>query len=169
MYTRSLPDVLPILARLAEFVEDERGLTFAHPVHVDFLTAEQYSSQTTSDPEGVADEEQAELDRYASELRAFGLATREVDLFEAYNAVSDAGTLAFYDPSDERIQVRGTEVTVGLQVTLVHELTHALQDQHFDLERLYDDENDNKAPTAFLRSEERRVGKGCARSCRTRW
>src|SRR3546814_898086 len=140
----------PRVAQLVEFVEDERGLTFDHPVHVDFLTAEQYSAQTTSDPDGVADEEQAELDRYASELRAFGLATGEVDLFEAYNAVSDAGTLAFYDPSDERIQVRGTEVTVGLQVTLVHELTHALQDQHFDLERLYDDENDNNASTAFL-------------------
>src|SRR3546814_19560793 len=122
MYTRSLPDVLPILARLAEFVEDERGLTFAHPVHVDFLTAEQYSAQTTSDPDGVADEEQAELDRYASELRAFGLATGEVDLFEAYNAVSDAGTLAFSDPSPERNPVRGTACTCGLQDKWGHTL-----------------------------------------------
>ena len=51
-------------------------------------------------------------------------------------SVSDGGTLAFYDPTDERVRVRGTEMTVGLEVTLVHELTHALQDQHFDLERL---------------------------------
>jgi hypothetical protein len=140
----------PRVLDLAAFVEDERGLAFEHPVHVDFLTAEEYSEETTTDADGVADEERAELDRYAAELRAFGLASGAIDLVEAYNAVSDAGTLAFYDPDDERIRVRGTEMTIGLQVTLVHELTHALQDQHFDLDELYDDDLESSQYTAFL-------------------
>src|SRR3546814_21123129 len=72
----------PRVAQLVEFVEDERGLTFDHQVHVDFLTAEPYSAQTTSDPAGVADEEQAELDRADSELRPVGLAPGAVDLIE---------------------------------------------------------------------------------------
>jgi len=140
----------PRVADLAAYVEDERGLDFDHPVFVDFLSAEEYSTETTEDEAGVADEDRLELDRYAAELRAFGLATGEIDLFEAYNQVSDAGTLAFYDPIDERVKVRGTNVTVGLEVTLVHELTHALQDQHFDLERLYDEDIDGNEYTAFL-------------------
>lgn len=140
----------PRVLELAGFVEDERGLEFDHPVHVDFLSAEEYSAQTTTDEAGIADDERLELDRYAAELRAFGLASGDIDLVEAYNAVSDSGTLAFYDPDDERVRVRGTEMTAGLQVTLVHELTHALQDQHFDLGELYDDDLDSSEQTAFL-------------------
>ena len=33
--------------------------------------------------------------------------------------------------------MRGTDLTdVDVRITLVHELTHALQDQHFDLTKL---------------------------------
>ena len=47
--------------------------------------------------------------------------------------LSDTGTLAFYDPTDKHVYIRGTKMTVDLRITLVHELTHVLQDQHFDL------------------------------------
>lgn len=131
------------------FVEQERGLRFKHPVFVDFLTPAEYTEETTSAPDETDHEERAGLDRFAGELRALGVASGELDLVAAYNAVSDSGTLAFYRPIDQRVRVRGTEMTVGLQVTLVHELTHALQDQHFDIERLYDDELDSSASTAY--------------------
>ncbi|MFZ6003509.1 MAG: hypothetical protein ACOYXM_06185 [Actinomycetota bacterium] len=139
----------PRVIDLAEFVEDERSLEFDHPVYVDFLTPAEYTEQTTEDEEALADDERAELARYAGELRAFGLGSGEIDLFDAFNAVSDSGTLAFYDTVEERVKVRGTELTVGLRVTLVHELTHALQHQHFDIEALYDDELDSSASTAL--------------------
>lgn len=139
----------PRVERLVSFVEDERGHRFKHPVFVDFLTPEEYTDETTSDADDVDEDERAELDRFAGELRALGVASGKIDLFAAYNAVSDSGTLAFYDPTEQRVRVRGTELTVGLRVTLVHELTHALQDQHFDLERIYDDELDSSASTAF--------------------
>jgi hypothetical protein len=139
----------PRVADLAAFVERERGLEFDHPVHVDFLTAEEYSAETTSDESALLDEERTELDRQAGELRALGVASGEVDLFTAFNQVADGGTLAFYDPFDERVRVRGTELTVGTEVTVVHELTHALQDQHFDLEGLFDEELDDSSATAY--------------------
>ncbi|HLF41117.1 MAG TPA: hypothetical protein VI854_06535, partial [Acidimicrobiia bacterium] len=50
------------------------------------------------------------------------------------------GTLAFYSPETERVSVRGTELTLSVRATLVHELTHVAQDQHFDLGRIEDDE-----------------------------
>jgi hypothetical protein len=139
----------PRVVDLVDFVEGARDLTFDHPVYVDFLTAEEYTGETTSDEDAVGEEERADLDRYAGALRALGVGSGEIDLFSAYNQVSDAGTLAFYDPEDQRVKVRGTDLTVGLRVTLVHELTHALQDQHFDLDRLYSDDLDNGAATAF--------------------
>lgn len=139
----------PRVAELAEFVEDERSLEFDNPVYVDFLTPAEYTEQTTEDEEALEDEEREDLDRYAAELRAFGLGSGEIDLFDAFNAVSDSGTLAFYDTVEERVKVRGSEMTVGLRVTLVHELTHALQQQHFDIEALYDDELDSSASTAL--------------------
>ncbi|HEY5155183.1 MAG TPA: hypothetical protein VIJ47_10650, partial [Acidimicrobiales bacterium] len=43
------------------------------------------------------------------------------------------GTLAYYSSDTKKVRVRGTELTPALRVTLAHELTHALQDQHFDL------------------------------------
>jgi hypothetical protein len=121
---------------LAEFVEDERGLAFDHPVHVDFLTAEEYTEATTAEAGDLDDDDREQLDVTAGQLRALGVASGPIDLFAAFNQTSDGGTLAFYDPRDQRVRVRGTEVTIGLQATLVHELTHALQDQHFGLEDL---------------------------------
>ena len=82
------------------------------------------------------------LEQFVGAYRAIGLAEGKVDLNDSMNEVSDSGTLAFYDPEDERVRVRGTELTPGLRVTLAHELTHALQDQHFDLTQIYDDTSD---------------------------
>lgn len=146
----------PRVADLASYVERERDLDFDHPVHVDFLTAAEYTAATA---EGGPSEEdaRADLEVYASQLRALGVASGEIDLYEAFNTVVDSGTLAFYDPSDERIRVRGTKMTVGLQVTLVHELTHALQDQRFELDRVLDPTLDSGASTAF-----RSLGEGDA-------
>lgn len=139
----------PRVADLAAFVEKERGLKFDHPVYVDFLSASEYTDASTADESAVSPEDRADLDRYAGQLRAFGVASGKIDLFAAYNAVSDGGTSAFYSSTDERVRVRGTELTVGLRVTLVHELTHALQDQHFDLDRLNGDEVDSSESGAF--------------------
>ncbi len=139
----------PRVADLAAFVADERGLDFDHPVHVDFLTPAEYTAATTDVDDTIAEDERKELDRYAAQLRALGVASGEVDLVAAFNQVSDGGTLAFYDPTDQRVRVRGTAVSVGLEVTIVHELTHALQDQHFDLDRLYASDLDTGAATAF--------------------
>ena len=140
----------PRVADLAAFVEDERGHEFDHPVHVDFLTPAEYTAITTEDDDGPSEEaERADFDDYAGQLRGLGVASGELDLYEAFNSVVDSGTLAFYDPTDERIRVRGTEMSVGLEVTIVHELTHALQDQHFDLDRLNDETVDSGASAAF--------------------
>jgi hypothetical protein len=139
----------PRVQDLADYVERARGLEFDHPVQVDFLTAEEYTAETTTEVAELQAEELAELERGAAQLRALGVVSGPLDLAEVLNQTTDAATLAFYSPDDERIRIRGTDLTVGLRVTLVHELTHALQDQHFDLgELLEGDDSDSSASVA---------------------
>ncbi len=120
---------------LTHFVERERGALFDHPVPVDFLTADEYSERTRTDEGSLSEEETAEIEQFEGEMRALGILPGDTSLLDATNDLTDTGTLAYYDSAEERVVVRGTEVTPGLAVTLVHELTHVLQDQVFDLDR----------------------------------
>ena len=122
------------VADLAAFVEDERGLTFDHPVTVEFLSDDEYSERTRVDESVLTDRDRDVFEEGAAVMTALGLVPPGTDLLESTNDLGDSGTLAFYDPTTERVVVRGDELTPGLKGTLVHELTHVLQDQHFDLE-----------------------------------
>jgi hypothetical protein len=132
----------PRVADLAAFVEKARGLTFDHPVRVDFLSAAAYTKASTNSTP-LKPEDRAQLARSVGQLRALGVVSGTLDLAAALDTETDAGTLAFYSPDDQRVRVRGTQMSVGLRVTLVHELTHALQDQHFDLTRLIENAGDD--------------------------
>jgi hypothetical protein len=124
---------------LVAFVEEERGLSFDHPVAVDFLTPAQYSERTRIDESELSREDRRLIEDGAAPLRALGLVPVGFDALESANELSDTATLAYYDPLRERITVRGTEMTTDLRVTLAHELVHVLQDQHFDLDAMLDD------------------------------
>ncbi|MGY6499996.1 MAG: hypothetical protein ACXIVQ_03735 [Acidimicrobiales bacterium] len=121
---------------LVEWVEQERELEFLHPVYVDFFTPEEYSDYMRYDAAELTEDDLLALDRSAGAYRALGLTSGPLDMFEASNEMADTGTLAVYSWFEQRIVVRGTEVDAALEVTLVHELVHALQDQHFDLGRI---------------------------------
>ena len=129
------------VVELAAWVESARDLKFEHPVEVLFLTPEEYSGESKGDKASDADleaEDQAAMKEAVGMLRALGLVEGEPDLTAANDTLSDSGTLAFYNPDNEKVYVRGTELTPALRVTLAHELVHVLQDQHFDLGRLQD-------------------------------
>jgi len=125
----------PRVAALARFVEQARGLRFEHPVSVYFLSPEKYTEASTggSDLPEPTPEDRRTADRAVAQYRSLGLMEGSPDLFAASSTLQDSGTLAFYSPEADVVNVRGTELTPAVRVTLVHELTHALQDQHFDL------------------------------------
>lgn len=130
---------------IARWVADERDLEFEHPVEVRFLTAKEYTEASTGGDVELTDEEQQQMDDAVAQLRALGLIEGKVDLNEAQKTLSDSGSLAYYDPDTEKVYVRGSKMTPGLRVTLAHELTHVLQDQHFDLQRVSEDDEDGSA------------------------
>ncbi|MFN8050060.1 MAG: hypothetical protein U0Q22_01340 [Acidimicrobiales bacterium] len=127
----------PRVAELAKFVEHTRGHPFKHPVHVYFMTDAEYSRVAGSgngSPPTAADRRHSR--RQAAEYRALGLLNGDPNLLASSEKLHDSGTLAFYSPQYDVVNVRGSSLTVGVRVTLAHELTHALQDQYFDLSPL---------------------------------
>lgn len=120
---------------LVEFVAAERGLAFRHPVFIDFLPETEFVATVTGEDSQLTDDEKREITDFESLARALGLPTGESGLLDAVNTMSSVGILAYYSHDRQRVTVRGTDLTVARKVTLVHELTHALQDQHFDLSR----------------------------------
>jgi hypothetical protein len=140
-------EVDAVLPALQGFVQDARGLPFEEPVEVEVLDDEAFLDALHEEP---ADAPQAREDRDGERtLKALGLVEPDADLDEQVEQQLDAGVVGFYDPSTDRLAVRGREVDVFTELVLVHELTHALQDQHFDLERPELEQTDDERSLAF--------------------
>lgn len=148
----------PRVLDIVQFDEQHRGLKFEHPVYVDFLDPAAYSQRARTDQSELTDKEKQQLEAENGELRALGLSNSNIDLLQAENDLQDTGTLAFYDPDSQHVIVRGTEVTVALKVTLVHEFVHVLQDQHFGVGR----ERTNQFETSQEQSSFRALVEGDA-------
>ncbi len=112
------------------FVEANRGLRFKRPVRVRHLSDRAFGDRVVQ----LQRESHADLDRQAKVLRALGLLAPNVDAEHAEEELLAAGVVGFYDPKTRELQVRGDTATVSVRHVVVHELTHALQDQWFGLD-----------------------------------
>ena len=129
------PSMLAVIEELKAFVESARGLRFLEPVDVAVLDADAFRrSLAGGEPTAESDADVA-----VGVLRALGLLEGPGDLGPAGEL--DADTVAgFYDTETRELVVRGDRLTPFVRQVLVHELTHALDDQHFDLEPDFADE-----------------------------
>jgi hypothetical protein len=136
----------PEVAGLVPFVERAKGASFTHPVRVVVLDEQAFRERVTQDEEDLTDQDRADLDQTEAELRALGLAGGEGSLFDQVNTMTGGGVAAFYDPDAQEIVIPATtDAPLAQQQTLVHELTHALQDQLGQL----DEPEDSDASSAF--------------------
>lgn len=128
----------PRVVDLVGFVEEQRGATFEHPVAVNFLSPEEYAEANTGGDYETTDEDREYADRNAGLYRTLGLVSGPVDLIQSSDDLLEDGTAAYYDSITEQVHVNGevdgAAVSPSTAVTVVHELTHALQDQLFDLD-----------------------------------
>jgi hypothetical protein len=125
--------VSPAHIRLVERrVEALRDLRFRRPVPVAVVSPAQARRQGLAD----FDRGQPLARRRTNEelLKLLGLLPRDADLRRIESSVYGEQVAGYYDPRRKRLAlVRGAGVD---DVTLAHELTHALEDQHADLEKL---------------------------------
>ena len=77
-------------------------------------------------------------------LHALGLLDGRPDLARAEQELQGTSVVGFYDPKTKELYVRGVDAKASVRHVLVHELTHALQDQWFSIDRTFptDDETE---------------------------
>ena len=125
----------PAIVEVEDEVEAVRGLTYDRPVNVEPIT-------------------DAEMDRrlrryidayyppryYARRSLAWqtiGALPGDVGYLEALDAYQQGQVLGFYNSQNEELVYTGDAKLNRIeQFVLAHELTHAIDDQHFDLDRL---------------------------------
>ena len=124
-----------------------RGLNFLEPVEVILLANADYQARIT---DLLADElTDEEVDSQTALFRLLGIIGPEADLRDTYDTLYSSGTGGFYDPETGELVVRVAGEKLGPQAAavVVHELTHALQDQHFGL---LDDSEDFDGDLAYV-------------------
>ena len=136
-----------------KIAEKQRGLSFFHPIEVEFLSEADFKEEVTSKEEDLTDEDREEIEQATGMLRAIGLIEGDVDLFKEVNELQGSSVIGLYSFEDERIRIRGKKLDPAVRSTLVHELVHALQDQHFDIgkhkEELDEDDESTSSETAY--------------------
>ncbi len=127
----------PRIAPIAHEVEKLRKPKFEHPVAVKFLTEKAFEKKVAVDKGKLTADDKRQVKQSQSQLRALGLIGPDDDLLDATSALQKSGVLAYYENATKSVTVKGTKLhDIATKVTLAHELTHALQDQHFDLTKL---------------------------------
>ncbi len=89
------------------------------------------------------------LDKVATAYKAFGLIPDTVELRELLVDLLLEQAIGYYDPVRDILFVRDEAPDEMLEAVLVHELVHAIQDQHVDLDSLLNAASRNDARTAI--------------------
>ena len=131
-----------MLAKVKAGISQVRGLDFIEPVEAEYLTTQELTDYL----QGLMGEDEREELRQLDELLTLlGLIDTDVDLVNLYLDLLSEGVLGAYDSEEGRLVVRleGDALGPGEELTLAHELTHALQQQHFDIDSLLKETGDN--------------------------
>jgi hypothetical protein len=128
------PSSAAVIEELKAFVESARGLRFREPVDVAVLGDAAFRRSLS----GGEPTEEPEAEVALGVLRALGLIEGDSSSTGELDASGIAG---FYDTDTRELVVRGPGLTPFVRQVLVHELTHALDDQYFDLDPGFDDDD----------------------------
>jgi hypothetical protein len=120
-----------VIADITAFVEQERGLTFKSKVRVELADDTEFNRRLLKDFNDAVDD----LKRTDDVFTALGLLSLGDNLVKELRSLYSQGVVGFYDPATNELVVRGTETTPYVRTTIAHELTHALDDQYFELNR----------------------------------
>jgi hypothetical protein len=129
----------PKVAALARIASHDRGLRFQHTVPIAYVDdPEDFVQQVSGTEEDLSAKTRRALDKSGQEFKALVLVPSTTDLYALERRGISRTALAVYSPEHQKVFVNakyGGRLDEDTRVTLVHELTHVLQDQRFDLTR----------------------------------
>jgi len=123
---RSVDDIL-------HFSSQDTGLPIKHEVKRKLVNRDQVESFVMKHT--TEDEDAKRLRRSELVLKKFGLLPRDFDLSKFLVALLKEQVAGFYDPKTKTVNLLDWVTPEQQKPVLAHELTHALQDQSFDLEK----------------------------------
>ena len=134
--------------KVLEDVTEFSGLEVLDQIQIDYRTKEEISKYVQSRlerdlPESV---EQYIIESYS----LLGLFPKNLDLRQTLANLYGEQVIGFYDPEDRALYLQEEVPLENLGSLLVHEMVHALQDQHFDLTSLMGSSLNNDERTAVL-------------------
>ena len=126
-------DQAELRRQVEEQTSEIRGLTFKHPVDYKMIARNELRAVLVGKVKEQFSEQ--EIRDYSRSLVALGLVPAGTDLLDAMISLYDEQVGAFYVPEERALYTfKDLTFSSGLDKTLLsHELTHALQDQNFDL------------------------------------
>ena len=125
-----------LVDQLLKFSSDETGLPIKSEVKRQMTTrtaVESYLSEKFNE-----DEDSRRMQRSEIVLKKFGLLDRDFDLKPFLLSLLKEQIEAYYDPKSKTVNLLDWVDVDEQKPVLAHELTHALQDQHVDLDKWSD-------------------------------
>jgi hypothetical protein len=120
-------------------VEESRGLPFLEVPVVTILDEADFSARVRSTMEEDLDRDEITGDQAIFEL--LGMLDGSVDLYQLIVDLYTEQVAGFYDPEigELVVPVAADGITPLQEITISHELVHALTDQHFDFDEVHED------------------------------
>ena len=117
-------------------VESVRGLEYLKPVVAEPVTQERIAEELTEAFDATYPK--AFYDRRTAAWQTIGVIPDDVTIRDALLAFQTGQVVGFYNPVDGELVYLSDDDQLDLteRFTLAHELTHAMDDQHFDLSRI---------------------------------
>lgn len=125
-----------LVDQLLKFSSDETGLPIKSDVKRQLTTRAAVESYLTE--KFNEDEDAKRMQRSEIVLKKFGLLDRDFDLKPFLLSLLKEQIEAYYDPKEKTVNLLDWVSVDEQKPVLAHELTHALQDQHVDLEKWSD-------------------------------
>ena len=155
------------VARIERDVERIRGLEFKRAIKPKVVTPEVARREALRD---VDKSYPAKVRRADEELLSLlGLVPPNTDLRKLLEAVTGEQVIGYYDPRNKRMRIvsgNGADSPALVDITLAHELTHALEDQVFGLDEPEGGTNDETtARTALVEGTASFVDSEFTRCC----
>lgn len=118
---------------ILKFVSKDTGLEIKHPVKRELASREQVRKYVTS--KSKDDEDTKKLARTGIVLKKIGLLPRDFDLEAYLSDLLEEQVAGYYDSKTKTVYLLDWIDADSQKPVLAHELTHALQDQNYDLEK----------------------------------
>lgn len=132
------------------FIERERGIDFVSRPTVVALDDAAFVARFREVVDEDAKKNAKLYDEVTGIFQAVGLLARDVTYIDAQKALGEGGVLGYYDPESKELRVRAGQLTPLARTVIVHELTHALDDQRYNLNRPQYDTADDEIGFGFV-------------------